>query len=304
MSAPQFRWVAGAPLQLTQLLSAHRLADALEQGRVFVDGQRASGAREVAGGAVVEVFPLRPQASIELLREVEQVVAVYKPAPLVTEPDKSGADCVLSQLALRLGVPMAELFAISRLDVGVSGVLLVAVTAAARQRLLAERAAGTLTRRYVALAAGVPEPAEGEWNEALGPGGAGKRALARSGQDGGQSARTRYRVVGTAGSVVPAGPATSLLGLSPVTGRTHQLRVHASAHGAPLLGDRKYAGPVRMTAADGAVRALTQVMLHAAWVEWGPAGRRQRVVSKPVGVLSETWLALGGEASALELALD
>lgn len=303
MSAPQFRWVASAPLQLTQLLSGHGLADALEQGRVFVDGQRASGPREVAGGGVVEVFPLRPQASIELLREVEQVVAVYKPAPLVTEPDKSGADCVLSQLALRLGVATSELFAISRLDVGVSGVLLVAVTAEARQRLLAERAAGTLTRRYVALAAGVPEPAEGEWNEALGPGGAGKRALARSGQ-GGQSARTRYRVVGTARSVVPAGPATSLLALSPVTGRTHQLRVHASAHGAPLLGDRKYAGPVRMTAADGAVRALTQVLLHAAWVEWGPAGRRQRVVSKPVGALSETWLALGGEASALELALD
>jgi 23S rRNA pseudouridine1911/1915/1917 synthase len=301
MSSPLFRWVVAAPLSLAQLLEESGLTSALADGRVFVDGKRSVEALSLASGAVVEVFAPRPRAQIEILNEDDGLFAVHKPAALPTEPDHSGADCVLAQLARKLRVEAEGLFAVSRLDVGVSGVLLVTLGSLSRERILGERAAGRLRRRYVALAAGVPEPAEGDWREAVGGAGRGRRKV--GGQDA-QAAHTRYRVAASARSVVPSGLPTSLLALAPVTGRTHQLRVHAAAHGAPLLGDRKYGGPPRMTALDGSVQAFSQILLHAAWVEWGPEARRRRVTSEPVTELLDAWLALGGEAGAIQDALD
>jgi 23S rRNA-/tRNA-specific pseudouridylate synthase len=182
----------------------------------------------------------------------------------------------------------------------VSGVLLVTLGSRSRERLLAERAAGRLQRRYAALACGVPAPIEGEWRDALGGAGQSKRAV--GGTDA-QLACSRYRVVATAAAVAPQGPVTSLLALSPVTGRTHQLRVQCTAHGAPILGDRKYNGPARFTAADGSVHAFSQILLHAVWVEWGSGSARRRVTSEPSALL-DSWLALGGEPAALQRALD
>jgi 23S rRNA-/tRNA-specific pseudouridylate synthase len=301
MSSPLFRWLVAEPLPLAQLLAQHGLASALADGRVFVDGKRAAGSLELASAALVEVFAPRPRADIEILSEADDVFAVYKPAQLPTEADHGGADCVLSQLARALRVEPEGLFALSRLDVGVSGVLLVTLGSRSRERLLAERAQGRLLRRYVALAAGVPEPAAGDWRDTLGKAKDRKRAV--GGQDP-QLAHTHYRAVATAATALPQGAPTALLALSPVTGRTHQLRVHAAAHGAPLLGDRKYGGPPRMTAQDGSVHAFSQILLHAAWVEWGSANQRRRITAEPVAALVDVWLALGGELSAIQRALD
>jgi len=301
VSSPLFRWVVAAPLPLARLLEQQGLTTALGDGRVFVDGRRAAGALELEGGALVEVFASRPRVEIEILSEADGVFALYKPAALPTEADHSGADCVLSQLARQLRVEPEGLFAISRLDVGVSGVLLVTLGARSRQRLLNEREQGRLRRRYVALGAAVPSPAEGDWRDALGKAKGGKRTAFGREQ---KPAHTHYRVVAAAGSALGGGEPTALLALSPVTGRTHQLRAHAAAHGAPLLGDRKYGGPPRMTAADGSVQAFTQILLHAVWVEWGPDERRQRVTSEPVAAVVDTWLALAGDVSAMKRALD
>ncbi len=302
MSSPLFRWVVESPLPLAQLLDEHGLMSALGDGRVFVDGVRAAPGRvELNAASVVEVFAPRPRADISVLSDNEDVFAVHKPAALPTEPDHSGADCVLLQLAKLLRVEVEGLFAVSRLDVGVSGVLLVTLGARSRERLLAERAAGQLRRRYVALSAGVPAPAEGDWRDALGGKGHGKRAV--DGRDA-QSAHSHYRVVATANAVARGTSGTALLALSPVTGRTHQLRVHAAAHGAPLLGDRKYGGPPRMTGADGSVSAFSQILLHSAWVQWGGAGQKRRVTSEPVASLLDAWAALAGDMTALQRALD
>jgi 23S rRNA-/tRNA-specific pseudouridylate synthase len=301
MSTPLFRWVVAAPLPLGQLLADQGLSNALRDGRVFVDGKRSASELELAPGAVVEVFLPRPRATIAILSETGDVFAVHKPAALPTEPDHGGADCVLAQLAQALRVEVSGLFAVSRLDVGVSGVLLVTFGVRSRERLLAQRAEGHLRRRYVALAAGVPDPAEGDWRDALGGASRGRRAV--DGRDA-QSAHSHYRVVATASAVAPLGAPTSLLALSPITGRTHQLRVHAAAHGAPLLGDRKYSGPPRLTLPDGSVHAFTQILLHAAWVEWGSERQRQRVTSEPVAALVDAWLALGGDIAAIQRALD
>jgi 23S rRNA-/tRNA-specific pseudouridylate synthase len=167
--------------------------------------------------------------------------------------------------------------------------------------MLAERAAGRLARRYVAVAGGVPAPAAGDWQDALGRAGPSQRAV--GGKDA-ERAHSRYRVVATARPAQPDGARSSLLSLSPVTGRTHQLRVHASAHGAPILGDRKYGGAPRMTTPDGAVQSFPQILLHAAWVEWGAGAQRLRATSEPVAELCDGWLALGGDLSDIQHALD
>jgi 23S rRNA-/tRNA-specific pseudouridylate synthase len=301
MSWPLLRWVVQSPIELQQLLENQGLLGALADERVFVDGQRETSKRELAVGAVVEIYAPRPRADITVLGEYAGVYAINKPAALPTEPDKSGASSVVRQLALQLKCEPRDLFAISRLDVGVSGVLLVALGSLARERLLAERARGALRRRYVALGCGVPQPAVGDWREALGKQAGGKRAV--GGRDE-QSAHTSYRVIAEAASVAPSGPRTALLALSPVTGRTHQLRVHASAHAAPLLGDRKYGGPARMTRPDGSVQGFAQVLLHAAWVEWGPSAARQRVSAEPGSDFAQVWLDLGGDLTAIQRALD
>jgi tRNA pseudouridine32 synthase / 23S rRNA pseudouridine746 synthase len=302
MTAPLLRWVAPAPLVLAQLLEERGLLGALADGRVFVDGVRAGRERGLLpAGAVVEVFAPRPRSSIVVLGDFADVFAVHKPAALPTEPDRSGADCVLSQLAKLLHVEVEGLFAISRLDVGVSGVLLVTLGSRSRERLLAERAGSRLRRRYVALSAGVPDPVEGDWRDALGGAGPARRAV--DGRDA-RSAHSHYRVVARASPVTPDAPDTALLALSPITGRTHQLRVHAAAHGAPLLGDRKYFGPSRVTARDGSVQTFSQILLHAAWVEWGADRQRRRVTSEPVAALVDVWLALDGDIAAIQRALD
>jgi 23S rRNA-/tRNA-specific pseudouridylate synthase len=298
MSLPLLRWVVTEPRSLKSLLAEQGVESALAEGRVFVDARRTTHDESLSSGARVELFAARPSAAIALLGERSDVFAVHKPASLPTEPDHSGADCVLSQLARLLKVEQRSLFALSRLDVGVSGVLLVTLGARSRERLLAERAAGRIQRRYIALGGGVPAPPSGEWRDAIGSAGHAKR---RVGGEGAEPACSRYRVVATAGAVAPGGSHTCVLALSPVTGRTHQLRVHASAHGAPLLGDRKYGGPVRLTTPSGSVHSIARILLHAAWVEWPGA---PRFLAEPAPELVDTWLSLGGELGAIQLALD
>ena len=59
-----------------------------------------------------------------------------------------------------------------------------------------------------------------------------------------------------------------------------------------------------MTTTDGSVQAFSQILLHAAWVEWGQDAERKRVTSEPVAALVDAWLALGGDLAAIQRALD
>ena len=92
------------------------------------------------------------------------------------------------------------------------------------------------------------------------PIGAGKdpRHRAAFGPDA-KASQTRWTVIARAGCF-------AMLAVEPQTGRTHQIRVHASHAGAPLLGDRDYGGATRVTLPDGRVVALARIALHAARV--------------------------------------
>jgi 23S rRNA-/tRNA-specific pseudouridylate synthase len=298
MSRPSERWIATEVETLACVLDRLGSRAALDQGRVFVAGRRARDLEELLPiGASVEIYPPRASPSrLRVLRAQSGLVFVDKPPGIATEPERRGASGTLvSLVAEELGVPVESVHALSRLDVGVSGVVLLGITADARRRVTDLRAQGEVIRRYVAISAAAPEPEQGIWSDSIGRASASSRRQASA---QGERAETAYRVTGRAAARQGL---QSVLAFEPLTGRTHQLRVHAAAHGAPLLGDRTYGGPGRLVSPSGEVSALTRVFLHAAWIQLGDQERVQCPLPED---FLQVWQALGGEAVALGRAID
>lgn len=295
MTQPKFRWIVDVERALLGEI-ADRMGgggrQAVAHGRVFVDDQRiADPSHVLQRGARVEIYPERGvRGEVQILAEHTGLVAVYKPALLATEPDKSGADVTLqSETARLLGCPVQELHALSRLDVGVSGVVLLA----RRRAQAGVEPPRAHRRRYVAIAEAAPAEPRGSWTSAI-----------QRGARGSQSAETRYAVVrALPASGVPAGRARvslepALLALAPATGRGHQLRIHAARAGAALLGDRAHGGRARLLAPDGRVLELQRIALHAVSIAVTPAtgASFQARVPAPLELL-QLWRDLGGEDS-------
>ena len=174
-----------------------------------------------------------------------------KPAGLLAVPGR-GEDKADS-LARRVQAVDAEARVVHRLDMATSGLMLFARGAEVQRRLSRAFAERAVSKRYVAVVAGRVEGAEG-WREIDLPLAADwpNRPLQRVDAVHGKPSLTRYRVLSH-----DAAAGTSRLELTPVSGRTHQLRVHLLAIGHPILGDALYAPP--------AVLALApRLLLHAA----------------------------------------
>lgn len=197
-----------------------------------------------------------------LLIETAELLVLDKPAGLSmatsSRPGRSEAD-VLERLLAAAALPPRELHLVHRLDVGTSGVVVLAKTKdvhAALSRAFQDR---RVEKTYRALVWGHPVPAAGVWSD----------ALARDPKDGrkmkadpaGKPARSRYRTLRRY-------PSLADLELSPETGRTHQIRVHAAAHGHPIAGDDFYGGAtrwrgVREPVLRRALERLERPLLHA-----------------------------------------
>jgi 23S rRNA-/tRNA-specific pseudouridylate synthase len=263
---------------------------AVADGRVFIDDRRVEAlAQQVVAGQVVRVYAARQGArEFRVLGERDGILAVDKGAELPTEPDRTTREQSLQSLvATELGLPATALHAASRLDVGVSGIVLFTRTPEAARRLVELRAAGGSRRRYVAIGAGSLHEPQGTWRVPI--------VVHRREQ----AAQTHYQVVAST-SVPPAafgsaGSGTaSLLVLAPETGRLHQLRFHCSAAHIALLGDRRYGGPARLRSATGTVRDLRRIALHAFSVDVALPSGTWRVRAAPPTELVALWRELGG----------
>jgi 23S rRNA pseudouridine1911/1915/1917 synthase len=235
---------------------------ALERGGVFLEGKRCKVAGRLvrAGQKVVvnlEEAGRAAEAAVTLDRSRllfadAHVAVVDKPAGVPAQPTLTSDRGHLPELvASLLGAPVRL---VHRLDRETSGVTVLARTADAARVLADAFREGSPEKTYLALCARAPEPPEGRIDAPLGkdPRHPGRRMVT----DAGEAAATRYRTL----AVGPGGVA--LVEAFPETGRTHQIRVHLAARGAPLLGDARYGGP-RMVAD----LPVPRVMLHARRLE-------------------------------------
>jgi 23S rRNA pseudouridine1911/1915/1917 synthase len=208
------------------------------------------------------------------LFDSEDVVALDKPAGVSmatsTREEKSAARAV-ERLLEACGEDTGEpLLLIHRLDVGTSGVVLLATSDAAHRMLSRAFQSRAAKKTYRALVWGHPTPARGVYEDPLGrdPKDGRKMKVART---GGKDAVTRYETLARPPSIAD-------LRLFPETGRTHQIRVHLSAHGHPIVGDDLYGGATRWRGVRDAARrralaAVARPLLHA-----------ERVVIEELGI--------------------
>jgi 23S rRNA pseudouridine1911/1915/1917 synthase len=273
---------------------------AVRDGRVFLGRRRVRDERErvVPGDELHVASATQPQsgAAARIILHEGDLVAVDKPAGTPTIADHAGsAHALVALVARHLGVDPGRLHPTSRLDRDVSGVVFFALTNTAARRLASARAAGLYERRYVAIASRAPAaPDQGTWDAPIGRA-PDPRLRAVAGRAP-VPATTRYALCGRAPSGVV------LLALAPLTGRTHQIRVHAAHAGAPLIGDRSYGGPVRLTLPGGRVLEVGRIALHAARVVVPDERGRPIAALSPIpAALCELWSALGGDGAAWQL---
>ena len=214
-----------------------------------------------------------------------------KPAGLATTQDRRGGRSLVGDLASALGLDPARVHPASRLDVGVSGVVVCCLDDAAIRAVEEARSHGAYTRVYVAIASARIDGA-GVWDAPIGVVNRRGRAIHAAGGREARPATTRFF------AIAPARGAT-LLRLEPITGRTHQLRVHAAHANAPLFGDRDHGGPRTVTDAKGRVVSLNRVALHALSVHLPGAGGVDFAARSPIPpALRALWNGLDGAEGA------
>jgi 23S rRNA pseudouridine1911/1915/1917 synthase len=215
---------------------------------------------------------IRPDPSVELnvVYSDDDVVVINKPAGLVVHP---GSGHFTGTLVHGLLARFPETASVGephrpgivhRLDRGTSGLLVVARSARAYRSLVAQLAAHTAGRTYLAIVFGVPESRVGVVDAPVGRSTRDRTRMAVRPE--GKAARTRYEVLREFRH--PA--ASALVECQLETGRTHQIRVHLSAIGNPVVGDPQYKG------GRASIHA-PRPMLHAARLAFEHPGTGERV---------------------------
>lgn len=258
--------VVAALLGISRSAAARR-ADA---GEVTVGGAPVRRNRVLAAGDELTVTPAVRDAvtapPVPPIRYRDAHLSVLaKPPGLVVHPGTGHHGDTLVDALIAAGVPLApgddpeRPGIVHRLDRDTSGLLLVAHTEEARAALAAQLARHEVDRRYLALLAGVPPEPRGIVDAPIARHPSRRAAFAVV--EGGRSARTHYRVLATGSVATADGPrAVTAVVCGLETGRTHQVRVHLDAVGAPVAGDPVYGGDRAVASALG----LTRPALHAA----------------------------------------
>lgn len=184
--------------------------------------------------------------SIHLFHVDEDILVVAKPTRLLSVPGRGPEkqDCLVSRLAAEYG----EVLAMHRLDWETSGLMVLARNKAAHRALSIQFQQREVAKQYVAVVHGQVAVARGEVRLPLicdWP----NRPRQMVDMEQGKPALTQWEVM-------ERGEEWSRMRLTPVTGRTHQLRVHMLSLGHPILGDTLYA--------EGAARSMApRMLLHA-----------------------------------------
>ena len=236
-------------------------------GRVQVNAGPAKPSLKIAEGDDITVdlpsAPGPPQPEtlpLDVVYEDEDVVVVNKPAGMVVHPAPGHTNRTLVNaiLARHPGLSCGDddrPGIVHRLDKETSGLLVVALHEQVRSWLVAQFKTRAVHKEYVALVAGHP-PLSGLVDSPIGRHPTKRKRMAIV--QGGRPAATEYEVVEYIGD-------TSLILARPLTGRTHQIRVHMDSIGHPVVGDAVYGGRAHRRLLSG---VLDRHFLHAQKLEF------------------------------------
>ncbi|ATB45838.1 RluA family pseudouridine synthase [Corallococcus macrosporus] len=265
----------------------------VDVGAVYVAGKRSrdASARLAAGQVVTVVLeeggqsPLAappPAPELPVLYEDADVIAVDKPAGVSAQPTEGRVgDSLVDLVGAKLGRAAGL---VHRLDRETSGVTVFGKTAEATSALAAEFREGRARKRYVAATGpGLPPSGTVDLPLSKDPSRPGRWRATRAAN--GVPALTDFHTLF-------AGPAFCVVELLPRTGRTHQLRAHLTALGAPILGDARYGGAARAQGVEAA-----RCLLHAQALELGHprTGEALRIEAPVPEDLMRFFLAAGVE---------
>ena len=242
-------------------LTRSRLARLVQQGMVTVNGAPCRPSQVVRAGDLVELtippptpLDLAPEdIPVPIVYEDDDLLVVDKPAGLTVHPAPGHPSHTLVNALLALRPNLSGIGGVQRpgivhrLDKDTSGLMLVAKRDAAHQSLAAQLQARRVHKRYLALVWGCPRPESGTVDAPIARHPADRKRMALV--QGGRASVTHY-------AVLERFPEASLVEARPVTGRTHQIRVHMASLGCPLVGDALY-GPRKTT-------LVSRHFLHAA----------------------------------------
>jgi 23S rRNA pseudouridine1911/1915/1917 synthase len=218
----------------------------IEAGNVLVDGQSVRSSLKLKGGEEVAVQIPEPAAAepkpesipLEVLYEDHDLIVINKPAGMVVHPGPGNSSGTLVNALLAHCTDLSGVGGelrpgiVHRLDKGTTGVLVAAKNDRAHQGLSAQFHVHSVKRIYQALVFGNPSEETGKIEGIIG-----RHPTERLRQSGkarhGKHAVTRWRVKERYGRI-------TLMELRLETGRTHQIRVHLTESGFPLLGDPLY----------------------------------------------------------------
>jgi 23S rRNA pseudouridine1911/1915/1917 synthase len=234
-------------------LSRSRLENLIDQGAVTRGGATIKDANHrVKGGesydiAVPEAVPARPRGQdipLTVVYEDKDLIVIDKPAGLVVHPAAGNPDGTLvNALIAHCGESLMGIGGelrpgiVHRLDKDTSGLLVAVKTERAMASLAKQFANHTIERAYHAVVWGSPRLGDGVIEGQIGRNPFDRKRMAVL-RGGGKLARTRYRVIERFGP--DARPFASLVECRLETGRTHQIRVHLTHLGHPLIGDPSY----------------------------------------------------------------
>lgn len=228
-------------------LSRAQIAGLVAGGLVKVDGAIVKSSYRLRGGETVEMEMLPPppagvspqEIPLSVIYEDEDILVIDKPAGMVVHPAPGHRrDTVANALLARL--PDIEEVGdeqrpgiVHRLDMDTSGLMVAAKNRRAHRHVSGQIKDRSVLKGYTALAKGNIDPPEGVIKARIGRDNRNRKRMAVV--DLGREAETSYRAVESA-------PGYTLLEVIPKTGRTHQIRVHLSALGYPIVGDALYGG--------------------------------------------------------------
>ena len=221
------------------------------EGGILLNGKPAKVIEKVSFGDVVKVAVTEKSSQnivpakihLDIIYEDEDILAVNKPRSMPTHPSKGHRDDTLANGVIYYLGQNSRFHVITRLDRDTSGVVLIAKNPVSAAFLTDEMKNGRIAKEYVAVLNGVLNPQKGIIKAPIKK--KSETGIMRCVSPEGKEAVTKYRTVKIQDGI-------SLVNLFPVTGRTHQLRVHMSYMNCPIYGDSLY----------GAVQKGERTLLH------------------------------------------